>query len=166
MTKEPSSGIKILIGSLYLIGIILQAVIIYSYLSTDIDLIAATIKNDVTTVKEAIIQGVDLNVRDNFGKTPLIYAAEKGNEEITKLLIAARPKVNIDEQSNDGKTALIYAAEKGNTKVAKLLIEAGAKLDIKSNDGKTALIYATENGHTDIVNLLKEAGAKTQNVKL
>ena len=35
MTKEPSGGIKFLILVLYLIGLILQGVIIYTYLAGD-----------------------------------------------------------------------------------------------------------------------------------
>lgn len=33
MTKEPSGGVKFLIAVLYIIGVILEAVIVYSYLA-------------------------------------------------------------------------------------------------------------------------------------
>lgn len=54
------------------------------------DLINAAKDDDFEKVQELIKTGVDVDTRDNMGMTALMYAAEKGNVEITEELINAR----------------------------------------------------------------------------
>jgi uncharacterized protein len=121
--KEPSGGTKFLVVMLYIIGVVLQAVIVY-YILTGADLISAASSNDLEAVKSSIAQGANVNDKDKDGKTALIYASEKGNADIVKFLIAQGANVNAKDK--DGKTALMYAADKGHTDVVALLKNAGA----------------------------------------
>ncbi|MEW6731425.1 MAG: ankyrin repeat domain-containing protein [Acidobacteriota bacterium] len=122
--KEPSGGVKFLVVALYLIGIVLQALIVYNHLGADVDLVAAAASGDSATVKSLLAQGVDVNVKDKDGKTALMYAAEKGYSDIVKSLLVQA--VNVNAKDKDGKTALMYAADKGHTEVVELLKNAGA----------------------------------------
>jgi ankyrin repeat protein len=51
--------------------------------------------NDFKTVKDYINQGVDINSRDRWGTTALLYAFFRGRENITKLLLI-QPNININ----------------------------------------------------------------------
>lgn len=52
---------------------------------------------------------------DIYGRTPLHYAAEKGNEDITYLLLKNEP--NVDRMDSRGRTALACAAANAHERV-------------------------------------------------
>jgi ankyrin repeat protein len=49
----------------------------------------------------SILDKVDIDFKDKLGKTPLLLAAEYGNEAIFKLLLDTG-KVNVDSKDDDG----------------------------------------------------------------
>ena len=62
--------------------------IIYNIvMNSGIPLYEAIKNNDIELVKLLLIQGVDINIRDNYGETPLFKAAQNGKTEIVKLLL-------------------------------------------------------------------------------
>ena len=66
--------------------------------------------------------GMDPNVRDDEGRTPLHYAARSGRVERVRCLVlecGADPKL-LDQ---NGKSALDYASENGHVEVARFFIE-------------------------------------------
>jgi ankyrin repeat protein len=66
--------------------------------------------------------GADVNARDQTGRTALWFAAERGNVEAVKLLLAAHADVNARDRAE--RSSLDVAA---NKQVADLLTLAGAK---------------------------------------
>src|SRR5437870_4614632 len=118
MNKEPTGGVKFLVVMLYLVGVILQAVIIYSYVSEGIDLMVAAASGDIAAMRSMVATGVNLDEGDKDGKTALMYAAEGGHVDVVKLLIDNH--ANVNSKTKDGKTALMYAAKKGHTEVVQL----------------------------------------------
>ena len=56
---------------------------------------------------------------DNYGQTPLSWAARDGHEAIVKLLL--EKGADIKAKDNNGQTPLSWAAEKGHEAVVKLL---------------------------------------------
>lgn len=76
--------------------------------------------------------------KDNGGRRPLSWAAEKGHEGIVKLLLATE-EVNIDSKDEYGRTPLSRAVKKGYEAVVKLLLEKSAKLEIQDKDSRTPL---------------------------
>ena len=64
--------------------------------------------NDIKTVKALLDKGADVNVKDNSGSTPLIYAARNGRTEVLKALIDKGAEVNAKDIN--GNTPLIWAA--------------------------------------------------------
>ena len=84
-----------------------------------------------------ISAGTDVNIKNNFGETPLHWAAYYGNnKKITQLLIDAKANVNI--KSHQGNTPLYWAVLHNKIDVVQLLINAGADLNIQNNEGSTA----------------------------
>ena len=100
--------------------------------------------------------------RTKYGRYPLSTAAEKGDDETVKALIAAGYEdLNEREYIGEGfyKTqALMTYAERGCESMLKALIVAGADMDIHEF-GYTPLMNAAREGHEGCVRLLVEAGA-------
>jgi len=81
----------------------------------------------------------------------LIAAAQEGNSELLKQLIANGANVNCIHASK--KTPLILAASNGHVECIKILLAAGAKVDALDSEF-SALSYAAKYGHIDCVKAL------------
>ena len=68
-----------------------------------------------------VLNGADINARDNNGDTALIVAASFRKAEMVKLLLDYKANVNIKNQ--DGDTALMIAESKGFSDIVTLLKE-------------------------------------------
>jgi ankyrin repeat protein len=100
---------------------------------------------------------VNVNARNQYGWTALIWASIKNRTEVVDLLLKAGADANL--QNRDGWTALIAALFENHTEVVRLLLEAGANANLQDKDGLTALMDASSKGHTEVVELLLNAGA-------
>ena len=98
-----------------------------------------------------------VDAEDSWGRTPLMWAAARGNEALAKLLL--EKGADADSRDNNGRTPLSQAAVNGNEAVAKLLLEKGADADSRDNDGRTPMSGAAAFGHEAVVKLLLEKGA-------
>jgi len=116
-------------------------------------------RNDTKSVHLFLTAGMIPNVKDEDGCTPLIYASEKGNLEVLKLLLDRG--AHIDCRDNAGRTPLMCASLNGHEGVAGRLLEKGADPNVKDNNGKTPLMLAAKNGHTNVMELLKNAGVRS-----
>ncbi|KAI9774450.1 MAG: hypothetical protein M1839_001733 [Geoglossum umbratile] len=110
------------------------------------------------TIIGVLKNGYNPDVRNSYGETPLLWAAQKGHEAVVKLLLA---KDGVDINSKDsrwGQTPLSWAAWEGREAVVKLLLEKdGADINSKdSNLGQTPLTWAAQRGHEAVVKLLLE----------
>ena len=136
----------------------------------------AVTRGDLAGVQLAEVQkelpptgNADVNTRDQFGSTALMYAAQRGEFGVVNALIKAGANVNARTERN-GMTALIAAAQGGHLDVVNALIKAGADVNAKGTYGYTALAWAQHGksrepmpkrrDFVDIVNALKAAGAK------
>lgn len=106
-------------------------------------------------VKFLVDNEADVNVADSQGKTPLIVAAEKGNEAVVGYLIQqGKAKVNVkDEKKN---SPLIIAAKKNNFAMLKYLLSKDADLNAKDDSDWNALFHAAAHGNQEAVKLLLE----------
>ncbi|MBR6976319.1 MAG: ankyrin repeat domain-containing protein, partial [Ottowia sp.] len=71
------------------------------------------------------LRDVDINKRDANGQTPLMLAAEAGDIERVRRLIAVGAK--LDDADKQGNTALSLAQAAGHKDIVKMLRSAGAR---------------------------------------
>jgi len=98
-------------------------------------LLSSAESGDLKKVQEALGNGANIEARDQYLWTALIYATYKDHEEIVKLLINNKADVNVKEHNGD--TPLWKT---NNLKTAQLLIESGTDINAKSNQGYTVLM--------------------------
>ena len=77
------------------------------------------------TAELLIVEGANVNAKNEVGRTPLHLATGMGRKEIVKLLITKEADVNAKD--NDGKTPLDEAVDEGHTVTADLLRKHGGK---------------------------------------
>ena len=114
--------------------------------------------------------GASIDVRTNFGETPLFGAVRAGNFEVVNKLLDEGAKVNlavagarIAAGTTFGETPLICAAKNGHVDIVKrLLAVANVSIDKSDDDGATALYKVAMKGNIQIVELLLQAGADTE----
>jgi len=117
----------------------------------------AVVGGNAAEVKIQLEAGVDPNIRNYVGETPLMLAAEKGHEEVARALLAGGAKVN-DQEVYGRHTPLILATMEGHAALIRTLLEAGADPNLQNQFGKTALMLAKDKGHQDIEAMLHNAG--------
>ena len=153
------------------------------------ELIGAIENDDVEKAKSLLKpslfgQRVNVNELAYMGRTVLRTAAERGNVEMIRLLIAAGADVNA--RGSDYRTALFVAirnghseivrslldagaaseaplalaAEYGQDKAVKLILERGCDVNQRNSRGETALMFALKRGDRQPIKLLVDAGAE------
>lgn len=103
---------------------------------------------------------VDVNAKDKYGSTALMYASYKSNKKVAKVLIDHNADVNV--KSNDGWTPLMNLAlgdYNYDIEIAKLLLDKGANINDTSNGGNTVLHISASWNKYDLVALLLSNGA-------
>ncbi len=101
--------------------------------------------------------GVDPNVKNAPGNTPLIISASLGDTQSVRTLLAYRADVNA--ANNDGNTAMIYAARYNHPEtvlalLAPLTMQYRADVNKQNKKGETALYWAVLKGYTPVVKIL------------
>ena len=122
---------------------------------------SASTKNE-TGVIAMLKGGVDPNVVNNKGNTPLIISASLGDLASLHDLLTYRADLNL--ANKDGNTALIYAARFNHPEVIKMLLlpqTMQTPLDVNAQNkaGETALYWGAAKGHVEVVKRLLAAGA-------
>lgn len=75
---------------------------------------------DVAQVEELLAAGEDANLLGDRGRTPLMAAAETGNEQLVRAVLSAGGEPFLTDSM--GETALIIAAAHGHAAVCQLLM--------------------------------------------
>lgn len=117
------------------------------------ELVWAIMREDADNLevcKFLIKNGAEVNAQDEYGRTPLMVAAQLDKTDVCRLLIENGANVNAFDRAGD--TPLIWAAIRGNAETCKALIELGAEVKIKDRSGANALKY----GGNDIWALLRK----------
>ena len=128
---------------------------------------------DTDAVKEFLADVVDVNAKDETGRTPLLLVGIDNDlhhvpqhvlEEIAELLIAKG--ADLEAKTNGGHTLLHNAASYNHKGVAELLIANGADVNARANNLNTpldsAISYKRFHSTTETADLLRKHGGKTK----
>ena len=104
-------------------------------------LMLATADSHSSELTRVLLQaGAEINHKDIYGYTPLIYTSALGYIEIVKVLLEKGASVNA--KNRDRMSALMFASDKSHEDIVEELILAGADIDAQNDDGNTALLLA------------------------
>ncbi len=99
-----------------------------------------------------------IDAKNNFGLTPLHYAAAWGHGGVIKLLLSDGANVNV--ANKQGLTPLFLASRDGREEVVALLsAQQGVNLERGDDEAHTPLCVAVANGHLRIFARLLSRGA-------
>ena len=124
-----------------------------------VDIWEAADEGKITEIKRQLDFGKDVNSKNQFGATPLHFAAKQGHKNLAAILIIEGADTNAE--AYDKSTPLHSAVISGYKEVAEQLIANGAEVNAKGYEGSTPLDKAIEFKHSDTVDLLRKHGAKT-----
>lgn len=113
--------------------------------------------NGVYKVRKLLEEGANVNERNEYGDTPLIWAAGDGNPEIVGLLVEKGADVNACNKFGD--TPLFEAVWDGNTETVELLLLEKADVNARDMHDTTPLHAAARMDKTEIAGLLLKRGA-------
>ncbi|PHH62136.1 hypothetical protein CDD82_2044 [Ophiocordyceps australis] len=114
---------------------------------------------NVTWAKMLINQHARLISRkDNYGRTPLSWAANRGHRDIVELLLDHGARINAKDRAR--LTALHIAVTGQHKDIVGVLLDRGAHLECKSEHGDTPLIRAIQANSTEMIQILLEHGAR------
>jgi ankyrin repeat protein len=103
-------------------------------------------------------RGVDVNARDNIGKSALHWVAG-AKPEVISALLAAGADVNAKDQLD--RTPLHFVGATSSIENNRLLLDAGAEVNAKTANDWTPIHGAAKFGPPENIMVLLEAGADT-----
>ena len=119
-------------------------------------LMHAAAYGSLDVMKTLLSAGADVNAKNAFDATPLLWAAN----DPAKVRLLVSKGADVNARSKQGRTPLIVAASyDGGSEIVKFLLEKGADITAKDGAGSTALVAATEANDTATVRLLLQKGA-------
>lgn len=101
-------------------------------------------KKNLPGVKVFLKAGVPVDLKDEYGGTPLMAAASLGVQDIAKYLLENGANPNAKTVKG---TTILMSASKGvgdDPELLMLLLKAGAKIDAVSKDRRNAAFFALE----------------------
>lgn len=110
--------------------------------------------DDEAALAARLAEGAEVDARDAYGQTPLMYAAgEVGDADRVRMLLDAGADPNA--QSDAGWTPLMYAArDASDPQLVLLLMNAGADATLRDADGQSAYDLARGNAAVAATRLL------------
>lgn len=116
------------------------------------DLLKATQKNDIYSVKMALEKGANVNTIDENKRSLLLTATINQNKEMVELLL--KYNANVNQQATNLDSPFLLAGATGQEELLKLFLNNGARFDVFNRYYGSALIPACERGHVETVRLL------------
>lgn len=122
------------------------------------DVYSACGLNDSGRLRELVDQAPDVvSAAEDYGMTPLHWAARAGAMECATILVAEGAAVNALNRAK--RTPLQLAAEKGRSDMVRCLAKHGADLNAQDKKGRTPLHRAMYEGRVAAAEALLAAGA-------
>ncbi|WP_206732271.1 ankyrin repeat domain-containing protein [Halarcobacter mediterraneus] len=119
-------------------------------------------------IKLVVNAGVDLNIEDTEGNTPLSYMIDHGlkitkqrekEQFLERLVFLLKFRVDVNTIDKEGRTIFHKAVMADDIEIVEKLLTKKTNLDIKDKQGRTALHHTQWKGNYKIARLLIAAGA-------
>ena len=114
-------------------------------------------------IKFLLKHNANVNAKDDFGSTPLHYAAMRGNVAAVQHLLN-RKEINLEAKDGAMMTAMHIASSHGSLDVCKLLLSAGCEMNSYGHNKMSALHFAATEGHLEIAKLLVQKAENSDSV--
>jgi ankyrin repeat protein len=102
----------------------------------------ATVHGSLDAIKALLAGGADPNLKDDGGKTPLMFGAEVGEIDVVKTLLENNADPNI-KQDSSGDTVLMKALASSHTlEMITALLDGGADPTLADDSGLTPVASA------------------------
>jgi ankyrin repeat protein len=122
---------------------------------TDKDLWMAVYRGNATQANALLVKGLDPNVRDSAGFTPLMTAARNGSLALVRVLLSHKAYPYI--QDPNGWTALHWACLRNDqAEIIKVFLRHAGYPLVRTRSGKTAVEVADSTGSADLLPLLRQ----------
>lgn len=149
-------------------------------------LLVAAENGHCAVAKLLLDNGAQLEFRDNFGRTPLSWAAGnswiiaammfnklafsragsffehidpgRGLDDVVQLLLHRGADSNL--RDNTGRMPVSWAAQNGKESMLKMLLDINPDVECEDDNNRTLVSWAAEGGHTAIIELLLARNAK------
>ena len=102
---------------------------------------------------------VDLDVRDNFGMTPMLEAVQHSRKETVAWLRKRGVMLCIADDQEQAKAAVFDICSKGDMPTLELYVQSGIDFDFTDYDLRTPLMIAASDGNELVVDELLKARA-------
>ncbi|NWT72916.1 ANKE1 protein, partial [Prunella himalayana] len=119
-------------------------------------------EGDFVSLQKAFDDGVPVDMKDKYYKTPLMVACASGNIVLVEFLLEKGADVNATD--NFLWTPLHHACYHGHLDIVEVLVKAGAAVNAAAIGNATPLMRAIEACRLDMVYFLITAGADVQAV--
>jgi ankyrin repeat protein len=164
-TEKTGLIIKLLKPGLFGLSEAVNVDSVYGFSDIFTPLIYAVEKGKLISAGQLIKSGANVNLRGNFGNTPLIVAVKYCDYNMVKLLIDNGADPNIKNVHSD--SALTICAKRQfdgndrgvNENIAAILLRSGAEVNVKNEYAETPLLNALTNGNLKIGEMLINSGA-------
>ena len=104
-------------------------------------------------VKELIGRGVEPDVPDMHGGTPLVHAVISGDILTVQALLSAG--ANPNSTTKNVLTPLYHAASRGHFAIVEILLDLGVPTHLEDRNGRTPALEAKNFGHIKVFRLLE-----------
>lgn len=108
-------------------------------------------------ILELLKKGVNINIQDATGWTPLTWAVSKGCVSAARLLLLKGGDGLLGDKS--GRLPIHHAAQLGYKDMAELLVKCNSNLNQKNKLGESPLHLAAFEGHVEVVRFLLQENA-------
>ncbi|GAB7140430.1 hypothetical protein RsTz2092_03780 [Deferribacterales bacterium RsTz2092] len=110
---------------------------------------------DADSVASWLVSGGYVNIQDEDGNTPLLLAAEDGNDIILKLFLDLGADVNLANKY--GYTPLFSAVANDHISTVRVLLSSGANANVSTSYGTSFLDYVRARGFRNMSDYIARA---------
>ena len=122
----------------------------------------ASLLGELDVVRQALDSGIDINVKNKEGNTPLHWASRGGHLHIVRELLSRG--ADIEAKNDEGNTSLHWACYTGQTEVTRELVKNGATM-FTNNRGENPMDHALQGWNTEgVIQYLEQVFSRQRSV--